>query len=44
MIQASERLSDASSVSHMMPSLIEVMHSMKLQADSGAEGCCECAN
>jgi len=44
MIQASERLTDASSVYHMMPSLIEVMHTMKMNADAGAEGCCECAN
>jgi len=44
MIQATERMENADSVSHMMPSLLEVMHTMKMNADSGAEGCCECAN
>jgi len=42
MIQASERLGEAGQ-SAPLPSLLEVMASMKHAEAQGAEGCCECA-
>jgi hypothetical protein len=44
MIEATENFQNADAFSHMMPSLIEVFHTMRQQADEGLEGCCACAN